>query len=59
VDQIANGWLSRSELGLPLDEPVQAGKIYTVMDAKTVKDAFAKWLRVAGLVQVTQGPVPK
>ena len=59
VDQIANGWLSRSELGLPLDEPVLAGKIYTTLDAPAVKQAFAKWLRVDGLVQVTQGPVPK
>jgi zinc protease len=59
VDQIANGWLSRSELDLPLDEPVQAGKIYTTLGAPEVKQAFAKWLRADGLVQVTQGPVPK
>jgi zinc protease len=59
VDQIANGWLSRSEQGLPLDEPVQAGKIYTTLGAPAVKQAFAKWLRADGLVQVTQGPVPK
>jgi zinc protease len=59
VDNIANGWLSRSSLGLPLDEPVRAGKIYTRLDAKDVKSAFAKWLRTEGLVQVTQGPVPK
>ena len=59
VDQIANGWLSRSELNLPLDEPVRAGKIYTTLSAQDVKQAFAKWLRTDGLVQVTQGPVPK
>jgi zinc protease len=59
VDQIANGWLSRSELGLPLDEPVLAGKIYTTLDARNVQNAFTKWLRPAGLVQVTQGPVPQ
>jgi len=59
VDQIANGWLSRSELGLPLDEPVQAGKIYTTLEAKDVQQAFAKWLRANDLVQVTQGPEPK
>jgi zinc protease len=59
VDQIANGWLSRSELGLPLDEPVHAGKIYTKLGAQDVKQAFAKWLRTDGLVQVTQGPAPK
>jgi len=59
VDQIATGWLSRSELGLPLDEPVRAGKIYTTLGAREVKKAFTKWLRADGLVQVTQGPAPK
>jgi zinc protease len=59
VDQIANGWISRSELNLPLDEPVRAGKLYATLEAKDVKKAFAKWLRAGGLVQVTQGPVPK
>lgn len=59
VDQIASGWLSRSELGLPLDEPVLAGKIYTTLRARDVEKAFAKWLRADGLVQVTQGPVPQ
>jgi zinc protease len=59
VDQIAGGWLSRSVLDLPLDEPVLAGKIYAAMNAKSVERAFAKWLRPDDLVQVTQGPVPK
>jgi len=59
VDQIASGWLSRSILDLPLDEPVRAGKIYTQLSAKDVQKAFAKWLRADGFVQVTQGPEPK
>jgi zinc protease len=59
VDEIATGWLSRSDLDLPLDEPVRAGKIYATLGARDVKQAFAKWLRADGLVQVTQGPVPK
>jgi zinc protease len=59
VDSIAGGWLSRSTLGLPLDEPVSAGKIYSAMDAKTVQAAFKKWLRPDDLVQITQGPEPK
>lgn len=59
VDYIAHGWLSRSMLGLPLDEPVRAGRIYVKLDAKDVQSAFAKWLRSDDLVQVTQGPVPK
>jgi zinc protease len=59
VDSIAGGWLSRSELGLPLDEPVRAGKIYTALEARDVRKAFAQWLRPDDLVQVTQGPVPQ
>jgi len=59
VDSIASGWLSRSGLDLPLDEPVRAGIIYLQLDAKDVKSAFVKWLRPDGLVQVTQGPVPQ
>jgi zinc protease len=59
VDNIAEGWLSYSALGLPLDERVRAGKIYVKLDAGDVKNAFAKWLRADGLVQVTQGPEPK
>jgi zinc protease len=59
VDWIANGWLTYSALGLPLDERVQAGKIYSKFDAGDVQNAFAKWLRPDGLAQVTQGPAPK
>jgi zinc protease len=59
VDWIANGWLTYSGLGLPLDERVRAGKIYVKLDANDVKNAFAKWLRPGGVVQVTQGPAPK
>jgi len=59
VDWIANGWLTYSGLGLPLDERVHAGKIYVKLDAGDVKAAFAKWLRPGGVVQVTQGPVPQ
>jgi zinc protease len=59
VDYIAHGWLSRSMLGLPLDEPVRAGRIYVKLDAKDVQIAFTKWLRASDLVQVTQGPAPQ
>ena len=58
VDQIANAWLGYVALGLPLDEPVVAGKIYIKLTAADVKTAFAKWLRPGDLVQVTQGPAP-
>jgi zinc protease len=59
VDYIAQGWLAYSALGLPLDERVHAGEIYVKLEAKDVKNAFAKWLRPGDLVQVTQGPVPQ
>jgi zinc protease len=59
VDYIAQGWLAYSALGLPLDERVHAGKIYSQFDADDVKNAYARWLRADGLAQVTQGPVPK
>ena len=59
VDGIANGWLTRTAIGLPLDEPVRAGKIYVQLSAKDVQKAFTKWLRPDGLVQVTQGPAPQ
>ena len=59
VDWIANGWLTCSTLGLPLDERVHAGRIYVKLDAGEVQSAFAKWLRPGDLVQVTQGPAPK
>lgn len=59
VDYLARGWLARSMLGLPLDEPVRAARIYVKLDAKAVQTVFAKWLRTGDLVQVTQGPVPQ
>ena len=58
VDYIAQGWLAYSALGLPLDERVRAGKFYMNLDANDVKSAFAKWLRPADLVEVTQRPTP-
>jgi zinc protease len=59
VDYIARGWLSRSMLGLPLDERVRAARIYVKLDVKDVQTAFAKWLRPGDLVEVTQGPAPQ
>jgi zinc protease len=58
VDRIADGLLSRTELGLPLDEPTRAAHRYVKLDAQQVQAAFAKWLRPDDLVQVTQGPAP-
>jgi zinc protease len=59
VGRIASSWLTRSLLGLPLDEPVRAAETYLKLDAAAVRAAFAKWIRPADLIQVTQGPSPR
>ena len=59
VDRVAAGWLTRSLLGLPLDEPAQAARRYVKLTARDVRAAFAKWLRPDDLVEVTQGPAPQ
>ncbi len=59
VDRIAGGWISRSDVGLPLDEPVRAARQYVRLTGADVQAAFTKWLRPDGLVQVTEGPPPK
>jgi zinc protease len=53
---IAQGLISRSLLDLPLDEPTLAAKRYVSLTAPQVQEAFAKWLRLPDLVQVTEGP---
>ncbi len=58
VARIANGWLDRVLLELPLDEPTRAAQKYLQLDAHSVRQAFSKWLRVPDLVQVSQGPAP-
>ncbi len=59
VDSIAQGFLSRVELDLPLDEPMRAAHRYMQLTAAQVQAAFAKWIRPDDLVQVTRGPAPK
>ncbi|HWC61040.1 MAG TPA: pitrilysin family protein [Verrucomicrobiae bacterium] len=58
-DQIANGWISRTELDLPLDEPIHAAHRYLDLKADDVRAAFARWIRPEDFVQVSQGPEPK
>jgi zinc protease len=59
TDAIAGGLLSRSEEGLPLDEPVRAAANYLAMSAGEVRKAFGKWIRPDDLVQVTVEPAAK
>jgi len=58
VNYIAQGWLSRSVLNLPLDEPIRAAHVYVKLKAHDVETAYAKWLRPEDLVEVVQGPAP-
>ncbi|GAA0554734.1 zinc protease [Rhizomicrobium palustre] len=59
VDEIAHGFLERSDLDLPLDEPSLAAKRYAEITAAEIQAAFAKWIRPGDLVRVSQGPEPK
>lgn len=59
VDRIAAESLNRTVLELRLDEPIRAANRYMQLNAGAVRAAFAKWLRPADLVQVSQGLEPK
>jgi zinc protease len=59
VDDIARGFIDRTEFDLPLDEPTLAAKKYAAMTAAEIQAAFAKWVRPNDLVRITQGPAPK
>ena len=59
VGQIAGGFLARTDLGLPLDEPVRAARIYKKLTGADIRRAFSKWMRPGGMVQVVRGPAPK
>jgi len=58
VDSIAEGLLSRSTEGLPLDEPIRAALRYLSLDAAGVRKAFRKYVRPSDLVMVSKGPAP-
>lgn len=58
-DEVAGGFIARARLGLPLEEPFRAAKIYFNMTADQVKAAFAKWIDTNRLVQVVRGPAPQ
>jgi zinc protease len=59
VDAIAGGFLARSLIGLPIDEPTQAALRYMALKPEDVRAAFAKWIRPDDLVQITEGPAPQ
>ncbi len=59
VGSIAEGMLGRAVEDLPLDEPLLAARAYLAITPQQVRDAFGKWIRPGGFVQVTVGPAPK
>jgi zinc protease len=58
ITEIAEGMLTRTDLGLPLDEPTRAAQHFVALDGAAVQDAFRKWLRPKDLVRVSEGPPP-
>jgi zinc protease len=56
---IAQGYIERRRLDLPLDEPIVAGRHYLALDAPAVEAAFAKWVRPSALARVSDGPSPE
>ena len=56
ADSIAGWLLYCSEHDLPLDESIRAAHRYLSLSPEQVREAFKKWVRPGGLVQVTQGP---
>ena len=58
-DAVAGGFIGRSRVGLPLDEPYTAAEKYFNMPADEVRAAFAKWIKPADFIQVVRGPTPQ
>ncbi len=59
LESIASGIISRTELDLPLQEPLLAAQHYLALSADQVRAAFARWLRPGDLVRVAEGPKPE
>ncbi len=58
LGSIAQGYIQRTVLDLPLDEPTRAAERYAALTPEQVQAAFAKWVRPQGWVQVSEGPAP-
>lgn len=56
---VAGGYLSRAQIGLPLDEPYRAAGKYVSLTAAEVMAAFARKVRPDDFVQVVRGPAPQ
>jgi zinc protease len=58
-DAVAEGFVARALIGLPLDEPIRAAQRYYALSAEQVRATFEKWIRPEAFVQVVRGPAPK
>ena len=58
-EAVAGGMLARAQIGLPLDEPINAAHKYVALTAAEVMAAFARQVHTDDLVQVVRGPAPK
>jgi len=58
-DAVAGGMISRSRVGLPLDEPTRAAQRYFDLSADAIRAAFAKYVNPESFVQVVRGPAPQ
>jgi zinc protease len=56
---VAEGFVARALIDLPLDEPIHAAQRYYALSADDVRAAFEKWIRLDDFVQVVRGPAPK
>ena len=58
-DAVAGALLARAQIGLPLDEPVNAARKYLALTADDVRKAFERQVNTDNLVQVVRGPAPQ
>jgi zinc protease len=58
VRSIGGGLLGRERVGLPLDEPVRASRVYLTLTPEEVRRAFARWVRIDDFVRASLGPGP-
>lgn len=58
LGSIARGYINRIRLDLPLDEPFIAVNRYIALTPEQVRDAYTKFIRPEGFVQIIEGPNP-
>jgi len=58
-DAVADGFVARARIGLPLDEPIRAAQRYYALSADDIRAAFEKWIHPEAFAQVVRGPAPK